>query len=81
MSQIDRPKPLLRAATIDAMEPVRSQHQFNDNAVRLTRTLGTRVMAGERHANDVVHYPRIRRSMIKSPARRRWIDWDDLHEL
>ena len=37
------PKPLLNAAAIEAIEPVRSQHQFNDNAVRLTRTLGTRV--------------------------------------
>ena len=39
------------------------------------------LMAGERNPNDVVHYPRIRRSMIKGPGRRRWVDWDDLHEL
>jgi uncharacterized cupin superfamily protein len=158
MNQNDHPKPLLSAAAIEAIEPVRSQHQFNDNAVRITRTLGTRVglqrigvhvvrlqpghestqfhfhdadeeflyvlegrgvaeigdesfdvgpgdfmgfatpspahtlrnpydrdlvylMAGERNPNDVVHYPRIRRSMIKGPGRRRWVDWDDLHEL
>ncbi len=158
MSESDRPKPLLNAAAIEAIEPVHSQHQFNDNAVRLTRTLGTRVgmqrigvhlvrlapgrestqfhfhdadeeflyvlegrgvaeigderfevgpgdfmgfaapspahtlsnpfdrdlvylMAGERNPNDVVHYPRIRRSMIKGPGRRRWVDWDNLHEL
>jgi len=33
-------KHLLRAATIDAMAEQRHQHQFNDRAVRLTRTLG-----------------------------------------
>ena len=31
-------------------------------------------MAGERNPNDVVHYPRIRRSMIKGPGRRRWVE-------
>ena len=158
MNSIDRPMPLLRAAAIEALEPVRRQHQFNDNAVRLTRTLGERVgmqrigvhivrlepgrestqfhfhdadeeflyvlqgrgiaeigdesfevgpgdfmgfatpsqphtltnpfsedlvylMAGERNPNDVVHYPRIRRTMIKGPGPRRWVDWDDLHQL
>jgi uncharacterized cupin superfamily protein len=39
------------------------------------------LMAGERNPNDVVHYPRIRRTMIKGPGARRWVDWDDLHEL
>jgi uncharacterized cupin superfamily protein len=158
MEPIADPKPLLRAAAIAAIEPVRRQHQFNDNAVRLTRTLGERVglqrigvhivrlepgrestqfhfhdadeeflyvlqgrgiaeigdesfevgpgdfmgfatpsqphtltnpfnedlvylMAGERNPNDVVHYPRIRRTMIKGPGPRRWVDWDDLHAL
>ena len=38
------------------------------------------LMGGERNAADVVHYPRIRRSMIKSHGVRRWADWDDLHE-
>jgi len=151
-------KALLRAADIDAIEPFERQHQFNDNAVRSTRTLGTLVglerigvhlvrlapgrestqfhyhdadeeflyvlagrgvaeigahtyevgpgdfmgfpapseghslrnpfdedlvylMVGERNANDVVHYPRIRRSMLKGPAGRRWVDWNDLHDL
>jgi uncharacterized cupin superfamily protein len=154
----DRPPALLRADAIDALEPIRSRHQFNDNAIRETRTLGERVgmqrigvhivhlppghestqfhyhdadeeflyvlagrgiaeigdetfevgpgdfmgftapsaphmlsnpfaedlvylMAGERNPNDVVHYPRIRRTMIKGPGRRRWVDWQDLHEL
>lgn len=39
------------------------------------------LMGGERNPADVVHYPRIRRSMLKSHGRRRWVDWDDLHEL
>lgn len=149
---------LLRAADIDAMEPRRHVHQFNDNAMRLTRTLGlpaglTRLgvhlvvlepgrdstqhhfhdadeeflyvlsgrgiacigddefeigagdfmgfpapspahslrnpfdsdlvylMGGERHAADTVHYPRIRRSMVKGAGRRHWVDWDHFHEL
>ncbi len=148
----------LSAADIDQLEEVRRQHQFNDNAVRLTRTLGVKVglarigvhlirlesgrdstqfhyhdndeefvyivsghgiadigdesfevgpgdfmgfpapspahslhnpheedlvylMGGERNAADVVHYPRIQRSMIKSYGRKRWVDWDHLHEL
>ena len=158
MNSTDRPSALLRSETIDAIEPERRQHQFNANAVRLMRTLGTRVgmqrigvhivhlksglestqshyhdadeefiyvlqgrgvaqigdesfeigpgdfmgftapsqphtlvnpydedlvylLAGERNPNDVVHYPRIRRTMIKGPGPRRWVDWDDLHEL
>jgi uncharacterized cupin superfamily protein len=158
MKSPDRPSALLRASTIDAMQPTQRVHQFNSNAVRLTRTLGERVgmqrigvhivrlqpghestqfhyhdadeeflyvlagrgiaeigdekfevgpgdfmgftapseahtlsnpfaedlvylMAGERNPNDVVHYPRIRRTMIKGPGARRWVDWDDLHEL
>jgi uncharacterized cupin superfamily protein len=153
-----RPKSLLRAVDIDAIEPYERRHQFNDNAIRTTRTLGTLaglerigvhlvrlapgrestefhyhdadeeflyvvsgrgiaeigdeshevgpgdfmgfpapsdghalrnpfdedlvyLMVGERNVNDVVHYPRIRRSMLKGPAGRRWADWDDLHEL
>ena len=154
----DGPAALLRAADIDTLEAVPRRHQFNDNAIRLTRTLGERVgmqrigvhivrlqsgcestqfhyhdadeeflyvlegrgiaeigdesyevgpgdfmgftapsephtlsnpftedlvylMAGERNPNDVVHYPRIRRTMIKGPGKRSWVDWDDLHEL
>ena len=158
MKSADPSNALLRAAAIDALEPISRQHQFNSNAIRLTRTLGERVgmqrigvhlvrlqpghestqyhyhdadeeflyvlegrgiaeiggetfevgpgdfmgfttpsqphtltnpfsqdlvylMAGERNPNDVVHYPRIRRTMIKGPGARRWVDWDDLHEL
>lgn len=39
------------------------------------------LMGGERNPADVVHYPRIRRTMIKSHGHRSWVDWDDLHEL
>jgi uncharacterized cupin superfamily protein len=39
------------------------------------------LMAGERNPHDVVHYPRIRRSMLKGPDRRRWVDWHDLHDV
>jgi uncharacterized cupin superfamily protein len=37
------------------------------------------LVGGERNPNDVVHYPRIRRTMIKGPGPRRWVDWDHLH--
>ena len=134
------------------------QHQFNDNAVRMTRTLGTKtglerigvhlirlepgrdstqyhyhdtdeefiyilsgtatatvgehtfevgpgdfmgfpapseahlltntsdeevvyLVGGENNPADVVHYPWIRRTMIKSHGRRSWADWDDFHDL
>ena len=39
------------------------------------------LMGGERNAADVVHYPDIRRSMIKSWGRRYWVDWQHLNEL
>jgi uncharacterized cupin superfamily protein len=39
------------------------------------------LVGGERNPADVVHYPRIRRSMIKSFGRRSWVDWSDLHDL
>ena len=148
----------LPKAAIAALPERAHQHQFNDNAVRLTRTLGTLVdletvgvhlvrlapgrdstqfhyhdadeefvyilegtglahvgdaripvgpgdfmgfpspspghaltndgsedlvylMGGERNPADVVHYPRIRRSMIKAHGRRSWVDWDDLTDL
>jgi len=48
------------------------RNPFTDDLVYL--------MGGERNAVDVVHYPRIRRSMIKSHGVRRWADWDDLHD-
>ena len=149
---------LLKARDIAAMTPTRRRHQFNANAVRLTRALSAAagmqcigvhlvrlepgrestqfhyhdadeeflyvlegrgiaelgeeevevgpgdfmgftapskphalrnpfdsdlvyLMGGERNANDVVHYPRIRRSMMKSAGRRIWADWNDLHEV
>ncbi len=39
------------------------------------------LMGGERQANDLVHYPDIRRTLIKSNGRRRWTDWENLEEL
>lgn len=39
------------------------------------------LMGGERNPADVVHYPRIRRSMIKSHGRRQWVSWEHLNEL
>jgi uncharacterized cupin superfamily protein len=39
------------------------------------------LMGGERNAADVVHYPRIARSMIKSHGIRHWVDWDHLHRI
>ena len=158
MNDVKRPAPLLTAADIDAIPPVRRVHQFNSNAVRLTRTLGELVglqrigvhivrlepgrestqfhyhdadeeflyilegraiaeigddrfevaagdfmgfatpslphtlintfdadlvylMVGERNPNDIVHYPKIRRSMIKGPGGKRWFDWDALHDV
>ena len=148
---------LLKAKDIAAMTSTRRQHQFNENAVRLTRglsdaagmqrigvhlvrlepgrestqfhyhdadeeflfvlegrgiaELGDRevevgpgdfmgfpapsephalrnpfdedlvyLMGGERNANDVVHYPRIGRILVKSDGRRMWADRRDLHE-
>lgn len=155
---MSKPNPpnLLRAADVAALPEVRHVHQFNDGAVRLTRTLGTAtglervgvhlvrlppghdstqfhthtadeefiyvleghasaelgeetfpvgpgdfiglpvpcpahnlrndtdadcvyLVGGERNPNDVVVYPRIRRTMLKGP--RRWIDWDAIHPL
>lgn len=148
---------LLRARDIAATPESRTQHQFNDNAVRLGRTLsehtgmqrigihlvriepgrestthhfhdadeefiyilagrgvarigdeehpigpgdfmgfpapspahsmrnsGTEdlvyLMGGERWPTDVVHYPELRRTMIKAHGRRSWADWTDLHD-
>jgi len=39
------------------------------------------LVGGERNAHDIVHYPRIRRSMIKGHGPRRYVDWDDLHPV
>ena len=39
------------------------------------------LMGGECNSNDVVHYPRIERSMVKFGKRRYWTHWSDQHEL
>jgi uncharacterized cupin superfamily protein len=154
----DEARHLITAADMAAMDERTHVHQFNANAVRLTRTLGERVglerigvhlvrlepgrestqhhyhdadeefiyvisgrgiahigderfdvgpgdfmgfpapspahslsnphqedlvylMGGERNVVDAVHYPRIRRSMLKAHGKRRWADWSDLKEL
>jgi uncharacterized cupin superfamily protein len=151
-------KHLISASAIQRLQEVHHQHQFNDNAIRLTRTLGTRVglnrigihlvrlqpgrdstqqhyhdadeefiyilsgrglahignerhevgpgdfmgfpapspahglenpfdedlvylMGGERNVVDAVHYPLIRRTMLKSYGRRQWVDWHDMRNL
>lgn len=148
----------LAASEIDALPERRHTHQFNDNAVRRTRTLGVPaglarlgvhlvrlapgrestqfhyhdsdeefvyilsgtgtawigdatftvgagdfmgfpapspghgmknesaadlvyLMGGEANPADVVHYPWIRRTMIKSHGRRAWVDWQHLNDL
>lgn len=154
----EQPACLIRAAEIAALPEQRHVHQFNDNAVRHTRTLGERaglgriglhlvrlepgrdstqhhfhdadeeflyvisgrglahigdeafevgpgdfmgfpapspphslsnpfdedlvyLMGGERNPVDAVHYPRIRRSMMKAHGAKRWVDWDHLHDV
>lgn len=149
---------LLTGASIEAMPERAHHHQFNDNAIRLTRTLGVPaglvhmgvhlirlqpgrdstqfhhhdadeefiyilqgtgqahigdttfavgpgdfmgfpcpspghglhndssgdlvyLVGGESNPADVVHYPRIRRTMIKSHGRRSWVDWAELRDL
>lgn len=37
------------------------------------------LVAGESKPFDVVHYPRIRRTMTKVAGRRQWSSWDDIH--
>ena len=39
------------------------------------------LVGGERNPLDVVHYPRIARSMIKSDGRKRWMAWEDIHDV
>lgn len=39
------------------------------------------LMGGEKWATDVVHYPDIKRSMIKSGGKRIWAAWEDMQEL
>ena len=39
------------------------------------------LVGGESNPSDVVHYPWIERTMIKSHGRRSWVAWSDLHDL
>ena len=39
------------------------------------------LVGGERNPIDVVHYPRIQRSMIKYAAEKRWMNWIDIHTV
>lgn len=39
------------------------------------------LVGGERGALDVVHYPRLQRSMLKYPNQKRWMRWSDIHEV
>ena len=39
------------------------------------------LVGGESNPADVVHYPWIQRTMMKSHGRRRWVDWQDLHDV
>jgi uncharacterized cupin superfamily protein len=39
------------------------------------------LMGGERHSVDLVHYPQIERTLVKSHGTRRWVSWADLHTL
>ena len=39
------------------------------------------LMGGEKNDNDVVHYPRLQRSMVKSAGKRYWSDWVDQNDL
>ena len=39
------------------------------------------LVGGERNAVDLVHYPRIERTLVKAHGARRWIDWAAVKEL
>ena len=54
-------------------QPHAMRNPFDEDLVYL--------MGGERNVSDVVHYPRIERTLLKSGGRRAWADWDNLHEL
>jgi uncharacterized cupin superfamily protein len=152
------PLTVLSRAVIDSLDEIEHRHQFNSNAIRLTRTLGVPaglkrigvhlvrlgtgrdstqfhyhdsdeefvyilsgrgiaeigeqrfevaagdfmgfpapspghslnnphpedlvyLMGGERNQADVVHYPKIRRTMIKSHGQRRYVDWQHMVDL
>ncbi len=39
------------------------------------------LVGGERNLPDIVHYPELKRTMVKSIEGRKWSDWSDLHDL
>ena len=39
------------------------------------------LVGGEHKSFDVVHYPRIRRTMTKAGGHRAWASWDDIHDV
>lgn len=39
------------------------------------------LMGGERNWPDVVHYPDLQRSMMKTQGKRTWAQWDDIHTV
>ena len=39
------------------------------------------LVGGEHSSFDVVHYPRIRRTMTKAAGHRHWSSWDDIHDV
>ena len=39
------------------------------------------LMGGEHNPLDVVHYPRIQRSMLKHAGTKRWMHWQDIHDV
>ena len=53
--------------------PHNLHNPFDDDLVYL--------MGGDRNVSDVVHYPDIGRTMIKSGGRRRWLDSANLNDL
>ena len=59
-----------------APSPAHSMHNPSTNDTDLVYLMG-----GERWASDVVHYPDLERSMIKSHGRRYWASWDEFEEL
>ena len=49
---------------------------FNPHAEDLVYLMG-----GERNSSDVVHYPRLKRSMVKTAGKRYWTHWTEQQEL
>lgn len=57
-----------------APSPAHSLHNPNEEDL-------VYLMGGERNAADLVHYPKIRRTMLKSHGKRSFVNWDDLTDL